>query len=484
MFSRYNYLGFNNPYYTEIGGSFFITEKFSDVLAKINDRVIDPTSIVELLNKSYIFADRTMVKEVLRTPWHAKPNNDLTEWDYCLPPTHAKKVLEEEEVATTLFKKICLEIKHYVGNNKRIGVLLSGGMDSRMVAGALDSLIKSQELQGIEVVGLTWGDDGTRDVVYAEEIARRLNWHWKHYKVDGEALLQNIDETAVHGCEYSPIHLHAIPQIRDDNSLDIILAGSYGDSVGRAEFSGKGVRELRPIDHSMRNVLGLIKPDVYKNSLKEMADDISSYHRLFPAKEPYMQNEMDYELHYMRRMLNPCMELLNENSTICQVFTHPDVFGYMWSIAPEKRNNLVYKHMMGLFKTDLSDIPWSRTGVVYEEIGEPDKYRKRHHSYATIIQKEIFNTLKDEILSGKLEELNVLNMGNVKMLLSLYEKLPIAENIYIAEKLIWLASLSKMVSLYNVKPLGSSSRKDCSLFSKVSLSGEYLLRKMKNVLKK
>ena len=42
-------------------------------------------------------------------------------------------------------------------------------MDSRMVAGAIDYLIKTKRLQDVKVTGLTWGNEGSRDVVYAKE---------------------------------------------------------------------------------------------------------------------------------------------------------------------------------------------------------------------------------------------------------------------------------------------------------------------------
>jgi len=33
------------------------------------------------------------------------------------------------------------------------------------------------------------------------------------------------------GAEVSPLHLHAIPKINELGGVDVILAGSYGDSV-------------------------------------------------------------------------------------------------------------------------------------------------------------------------------------------------------------------------------------------------------------
>ena len=181
----------------------------------------------------------------------------------------------------------------------------------------------------------------------------------------------------------------------------MILAGSYGDSVGRAEYSGRKVTSLKPINSTIRNVAGIIKSNVYKMCLNDIKEDIQSYHRLFPAKERYMQNEMDYELHYMRRMLNPCMELLTDKSEFHQVFTSPEVFGFMWSIDPVKRTDWVYSHMMKEFKTDLSDIPWARTGLPYmAKEGIPDNYSAKHHSYTDIINYDLMEELAEIIFSA------------------------------------------------------------------------------------
>ncbi|WP_019539654.1 asparagine synthase-related protein [Proteiniphilum acetatigenes] len=477
LFSYYTHLGFHNPYFLYGKKPFIIDRNFSSILSKSNnDKVIDPVSIIELLNKGYIFGDRSLIKEIHRTPWYAEPNETYTEWKYATPPKHGHRNIIEEEIAITLFEKICVEIKGYIGDKKKIGVLLSGGMDSRMVAGAIDYLQKTGNLKVDEVTGLTWGNEGTRDVIYAKEITRRLGWKWKHYIVGAKELLQNIEKTAYNGCEYSPIHLHAIPQICDDNELDLILAGSYGDSVGRAEYSGRKVTKLLPINNKIMNVLGLINVEIYQKYQKYIKEDIMKYHFLFPTKAIYMQNEMDYELHYMRRMLNPCMELLTERSEFYQVFTSPDIFGYMWSITPSRRTDLVYKHMLKEFKTDLSDIPWSRTGLPYgQKEGIPDSFIKNHHSYAEIIHHDIFKEIKEMILSGYLKKLNIFNMPVIVKLLKLCETYPLKDLRY-AEIIIWLASVAKMVEKYEILGVENVSVSSHSTFS---LLTNYFLRALK-----
>lgn len=485
-FKHYQHLGFNNPYYLKDKLPFIIRKGFSEIINEFDDELeIDPVSVIELLNKNYIFGNRTMIKGIHRTPWQAKPNDNYTKWQFAFPPRHDKKSVNEEEIAIVLFQKICDEIEGYINDKKKVGVLLSGGMDSRMVAGAIDYLIKSGRLKNIDVTGLTWGNDNSRDVVYAKEIATRLGWKWKHYIVGADQLKNNIYETAIHGCEYSPVHLHALPQIRDDNDLDVILAGSYGDSVGRAEYSGKKVTSLSPINKSIRNVAGLVNYNVYKSSLKTIHKDIQDYHLLFPAEETYMQHEMDYELHYMRRMLNPCMELLTEKSQFHQVFTHPDVFGFMWSLDPMKRNDMVYKHMMREFRTDLSDIPWARTGFLYGEFsGTPDSYSKKHHSYNNLINCELLEGLNKMINTGHLKHLGLFDMNNINLLIKLMKKYPIG-NLYYSEKVIWLASLSLFLEKYTITSLSNqnSSMKKDKIFNRLLLNTEYASSIVKSIIR-
>jgi asparagine synthase (glutamine-hydrolysing) len=453
MFRYYNHLCFNNPYYYEKAGKFEIHKNFPGMIDRFSGkRKIDPVAVIELLNKTYILADRTIIQGIQRTPWLAKPNEQSNKWIFDKAPEHGNIDISEAKIAKTLFQKICSEIELYIGEKKKVGILLSGGMDSRMVAGSLDYLVKTGRLRDLEITGLTWGNEGTRDVVYAKKIAERLGWNWKHYAVTAKDLLNNITETAINGCEYSPIHLHAIPQIRDDNEVDlqIILAGSYGDSVGRAEYAGKKVRHLKPLLHNVSNVGNFIYKDIYDNSFKYLSTDIDRYHQQFPKQEEYMQNELDYQLHYMRRMLNPCMELLTEKMEFQQVFTHPDVFGYMWSISPERRNDLVYKNMLNEFITKLDDIPWARTGLPYgHKEGKPDNYLKAHHSYVKQLQHILLKEIDKETFFKKIEAYGVFNLKAIKIWFKLLKIFPVS-NRYFLEKLVWLVSLSEMFSIYDM----------------------------------
>ena len=216
--------------------------------------------------------------------------------------------------------------------------------------------------------------------------------------------------------------------------------------------------------------------------MKDIVSDIERYHDQFPEKMAYMQNELDYQLHYMRRCLNPCMELLTIKSEFCQIFTHPDVYGYIWSINPKRRNDSIYKYMLEEFITKLSDIPWARTGLPYgQEDGKPDYYKKDNHSYVKIIRNEIFDEIFALIMSKEIKQLGVVNQRNIKVLIKLIMYLP-RKDLYYLDKLVWLASLAEMCKMYNIKGLEADSWRT-SIFDKgiISISFEYVFYMIKNI---
>jgi asparagine synthase (glutamine-hydrolysing) len=365
MFQYYNHIGFVNPYYICADSQFIVESQLDEIMSRLQGpRLVDIRSVVQVISRYHCFAERTLVQGIYRTPWMARPNSANTDWEFADLPLHGDRLMPETEVAHTLFNKLQTEILSYCEGKSTVGLLLSGGMDSRIAAGVLDFLLKTGQMS-VSVVAITWGMEQTRDVIYARRIAQRLGWDWLHYPMSVEDLLSNIAETAKRGCEYSPVHLHAMPRIREIQGVDCILAASYGDSVGRAEYSGRHVTQLIPFEQYTLNWFKLLRVEAYKEISDSLARDVARYRTLFPRDDSYQQHEIDQQAHYMRRKLNHCMAVINEKTPLLHVFTSPDVFGFMWSLSPKVRTDLIYKYMLNLFQTDLSDIPWARTGSPY-----------------------------------------------------------------------------------------------------------------------
>ena len=179
--------------------------------------------------------------------------------------------------------------------------------------------------------------------------------------------------------------------------------------------------------------------------------DIELYRKLFPQIEKHQQIEQDYQIHYWRRMLNPCMSVINDKIPLYQCFTSPELVKFIWSLNPALRNNDIYKELLVKFKTDLTDIPWARTGIKYgESDGIPDEYDKDHHSYSKFINEDIYEEIKSLALSKNITYLNIFNMKAIENTFKIMKTQNYIRDIRVENKLIWLASLSRFIDLYNI----------------------------------
>ena len=452
-YQYYNYLGAFYPYYfNDDRGIKQIDRIFLNQLKSYSNKPeLDEIAILEVLKSRFMLGDRTIIKGINRSPWMARPSENNSEWEYFEIKKHGKIILDEKLIADKFFKLVCNEIKKFIKESKKIGILLSGGMDSRIVAGCLDYLLKTDQIGVKSVTAYTWGNTQSRDVVYAKAIANRLNWKWKHYKVSSQDLWENFKISGYRGAEYSGIHLHAIPQIKKDLDVDLILAGSYGDSMGRGEYGNMRVDKLKSIKKSFSNFNNFLRNQNYNNIKNNWKTDIQRYHKLFPREKQYQQNELDFQIHYMRRMLNSCFEILNEKKPTYQVFTSPEIYQFIWSLDPSVRKDKVYKYLMEKFETKLSDVPWARTGLPYLEKGESDSLTKNHHSYSHFIQNDLINKIEERVLSKRMLSLNIFNARAIKTTIKLIKLRPNYNFDYL-ERLTWLVSLDFFLEQINYEP--------------------------------
>jgi hypothetical protein len=460
--NKYDYVGRFYPYYFDDGYQLTRYGRLEEILFNVKDySVIDPISVIEALSKNYMFGDRTLVKGVYRSPWMAEPNG--RSWQYFDLPSHGFRKIDPRAIADELFRRLREEIHFYVKGKRNLGVLLSGGMDSRIVAGILWDLIDKGDMKVDSVTSFTWGEYESRDVVYAKKIADCFRWRWNHYRVDAEELWKNIRIAGERGCEYTGFHLHGMPRVAMEARVDVLLAGSFGDSVGRGEYSGKHIFDLKPIGRGVnfRSTGYLVRDDVFGENLGLWRKDLFKYHQLYTRDHLYQQHELDYQLHYMRRMLNPCLEIINEVIPVRQVFTHPTVFGFMWSIHPKNRNDLVYCHLLDKLPSILKQTPWARTGSIFgPDLVERDNYLKSHHKYSHFMQRDLIDRVEDRLLNHHGLKEGIFNMYAIERLIRLIRRKQ-EYNFDFLEKLSWLVSYTYFFDKYKVmteSPKGHSIR--------------------------
>ena len=444
-----NYLGSFNPFYLNQTSGPLICEKFSEAFSKAKTIEYDEVAVVELLSLNYILANRTPIKSIRRVPWMSTLVDGEFLTSHLFP--HSDDTPELSEIGKRLFELLCEEVLEYVRGHTKVGLLLSGGMDSRIVAGVLYHLISTRQLKDLQIVTFTWGLSDCRDVVYAQKISELFNWQFRHYKVEFEDLWKNIEIAGRRGCEYSGFHLHALPKIASDSEdIDVFLAGSYGDSVGRAEFSGVHVTNLKPIISRVRkNPFGLLKASVTRNVKTMIGQDISYYRSRFKRNRKFEYNEMEMQAHYMRRMLNPCMEVIKDTTPIHQVFTKPSVYSFMWGLSTKKRNDEIYKELLdNHLDQRLGHIPWSRTGLPYLSLeGQPDRLKKSHHNYEEFVEEKLVYRIEERLKNVNYLGDTFFNEFAVRKILEIVKQKK-GHNFDLLERLIWLVSFTYFMEAY------------------------------------
>ena len=445
-------LGVIAPYFRSDDTGLHLVGSFSQAMREGGGHAfIDEVALVEIINRGYCLGTRTIIQGLQRQPAFSRLRDDGRAWEPETLPGHGAERASPRDVARGLFDRLCTELRQACEGRKKIGLLLSGGMDSRVVACALGTLLERGEVNA-GVAALTWGVNDSRDVVYAKRIAHHYGWDYRHFDLTPQTLADNITIAARYGCEISPLHLHAMPRVAEQRDLDLVVAASLGDSIGRAEFSRVHVTQLKPISRHLYNRFRILKDDVFRRSLPLVYLDAGLYRDMFPRRMPWQAREVDHQLHYVQRMLVPCFEVINERVRVHQAFTSPAVHRYMWSFDPVIRNDVIYHALLDENAPELLKIPWARTGKPYlENGGGADGYSSDHNRYGLWMRRELKERLKERVLSKEIEDLSTFNMNALRMLLRYSEHGGGAKATQLQEILIWIAALSECAALYGMR---------------------------------
>lgn len=364
-----------------VKGSVIWRDSFFESVADLTGPATwDLAAILEILSFGYTCGNRTLLTEIERQPWLSRKdaNGEVLLEDI---PEHGRLWSDSEQIASRLCELLYEEAVEVCKNRKEIYILQSGGLDSRVVTGVLAKLFLKGELV-CKPVCVTWGLEGCRDVVYGRKVAEIAGFDWKHIPIGHQNLLANIRSNCPDvGSLVSPVHLHSMDWFKNVSEDAIVLAGSYGDSVGRAEFSGLHILELdylKPV-----NLFGLMRKENIDIALEGINSDISQLRQRCEGQPKYAVCECEMQGHYMRNLIEQAMSIIGLNCSLYQMFTHPRVYSFMWSIHPSLRDDKIYVHVLKSLDTKLLSLPWARTNFALSgrTVGAVSGLTKRFHRY-------------------------------------------------------------------------------------------------------
>jgi asparagine synthase (glutamine-hydrolysing) len=416
---------------------------FNDIVQECGELNWDAAALCSMVSFGYVCGDRTLFSGIKREPWLSKPTqNGARLLDI---PLHGRTVMAARDAAVQLHGLLQDEIASACSQKKNIFVLLSGGLDSRIVAGITSNLIRSGDIVG-DLTFVTWGRDDSRDVCYAKKIARLLNHPIIHLDLTPHHLLNNIDLAAnTLGCLISPIHLHRMDWFESVPKESIVLAGSYGDGIGRAEYSKRHIIELEL--HNPVNQFNLIRQNIFAKGSRQLLGDLEFLRKRSRQKDRYILCELEMQAHYMRSLIAHTMGIIGSNCDLYQVFTAPSVYSYMWSLHPATRRNNIYRAILPMINAELEYFPWARTN---KSLGWKTKHadarlKKQFQDYQNWISKDLFDVLYSQMDFDALKNIGIFSVPQIKKLCSSINK---GDCEHLGPDLfVWFVSLCKFIGI-------------------------------------
>lgn len=437
------------PYWTIIDGQVLVSDTFENIIQNLplDRRIVDPVGFLELLQFNYMLGNRTLIRGVHRMPWRSTLRGDGS-IERQIPLPHDMCYVPPQKAAKKLRELLVDELYNAAKYRNNIYILLTGGFDSRVVAGILKS-IESQIRARIACV--SWGLPESRDVTYARRIAEWYDWEFINIPYNHSLVWANIERGAIWGgSEVAGIHLHGTEWFNNADKDDLVVAASFGDMIGRAEFSSVHLKDLSIT--SICNRYKLIHPSLEHYSINTAILDRKIAWELIEKSPRLVRAEFDMAENYMRRMICHAMDYIRQYCNLHQAFTSDAVVSYMWSLSPESRTNEIYYQLLMQLDNRLSSLPWARTGVAPDGTSESDKtLLKEYHELPKWLYVELEDQLESLFFSTELQKLGLLYMPSLKRLWKNWRQASM-NSLSLGQDVVKICSLEITRRHFNIQP--------------------------------
>lgn len=422
---------------------------FNDALEASEDVLtIDYGALVSFFSYGYVTGDRTIFNEIKRKPWlsHISSNGKVVLEPI---PIHDFFASDYKNISDRFYELLLSEARKAVYGFDQIYVLLSGGLDSRIVAGLVGTLYDNGEITK-KPIGLTWGLENSRDVQYGKRMANILNFDWEYIPILPETVLKNILITGKKlGLIHSPELLHNMNWINENTKPNsLVLAGSFGDSIGRGEFSGQHLLTMNtpPLTDSFK----ILSDRVHYEGDSQVLRDIVGLKDRSNTDLKYALNEHFMQGYRMRNGLCHALSIVNDNSRIYQMFTSPSVYEFIWSLHPSFRDDKTYENLLNDYFPELARVPWARTNKALggKTIGARKDLLKDYHLYTKWSREELSKELESIIDIAWFEKTGLFNkegLINLRNIVKNSHSRVSRTN----EFWLWLAGFKKLIDQVN-----------------------------------
>ncbi|HMK91543.1 MAG TPA: asparagine synthase-related protein, partial [Thermoleophilia bacterium] len=313
--------------------------------------VVDRLAVDQFIGAGHPLGDRSLFEGVELVPVGSVVSFDLETtssittrywwWDD-LPRPSAR--VDPREAADELGRVLRRAIEARARPGERVGVSLSGGLDSRALLAALPD-------RGAPIGTVTFGQPGCLDIAIARRTARLKGAGHVDVAITADNWLDGRPEavwwtdghynlTNLHGVESRDAFLAAMDVVLDGYAGDFVLGGMYLNGVADpARFERAAAARWMRCDEAL---LG----------------DTTAFEELGRNDFYYLENRA-------RRLNNPGTRFQQTYMTVRRPFVANEVVEFVYSLPDElrRRGSLYHRMLRRTFPDYYRTIPWQTTGI-------------------------------------------------------------------------------------------------------------------------
>ncbi|MBE9039681.1 hypothetical protein IQ235_02580 [Oscillatoriales cyanobacterium LEGE 11467] len=372
--------GLRRLYWTVYQNSLVWTSELKALLALPGYQPkIDRAAVEDFLGLRYIIGDRTWFEGVELLPAATVLTWDLQEtslsrkrywwWDEITPVTGK---IDEAEIVEELGRIFIEAVEKRIFQRERVGITLSGGLDSRAILAAMPNSNSTIE-------AVTYGQKNCDDLRIAKQAARLKKANFHPIEIDGENWLQSRVRTVWESDgSCSLIHmqfLSALKKIFDRNLFDINLHGAWGDGVNGGHFF-----DADALDYFVQRRLGLERFARSENHRQSVLARFGNYFEQIGSSAHILSVDNRMRSFTFKDIRIGLINGLESRTPF--IDNQLQEFLYALPEAIVRNSNLYHQMLLDRFPEFYRTIPWQTTG---EPIGEPSLV----HQIGKLSQKAI-----------------------------------------------------------------------------------------------
>jgi asparagine synthase (glutamine-hydrolysing) len=370
--------GLRPLYYTERNGYLIFGSEVKAILQdQTFERKVDDRAVVDFFSFGYILGSKTFFQGIELLPPASIMTYDTDKvsiehyWSFNFNEEH--KEYPEEYYIEKLSELILQAVKRQMKGKHRIGVPLSGGLDSRTTVASIPK-------KYYPVHTFTFGKPNCRDAIIAKKVANKLGAVHHFFELKPSDLVSDA-EKAVYITDgmLNCIHAFRIQTYTEMREfIDVGLSGLAGDLIIGGSYLTNEILTAKndnEFTHAVYNIMmgefneefisGLFDKTYYKSISYTVFESFKQLLQNYNNK--LYANRSDHFFLHLSRVtrftINGLVIMHNQLEYRCPFYDN-DFIDFIVTIPVNLRvNSRIYRKTLKRMFPDISHIPWQKTGL-------------------------------------------------------------------------------------------------------------------------